>query len=211
MPLSETADLVLFHAIRSRSFRALWFMEELGLPYRIEPVDLERNEQKSERLVRHNPMGKVPVVLDGDVAVAESGAIFIYLADKYAPGRLAPRPEDERNRADFLRWMFFAAGVIEPAFAQKFFKWEVPSRQVAWGSFEQMFDVLSQAVSAREWLAGRFSAADIYVASALRYGQFAGIIPKEGPLADYIGRWSARPASQNATEIDKRLMAEPGG
>ena len=92
MPLSETASITLFHATRSRSFRVLWFLEELGEPYRIEPVDLEKNEQKSERLLRHNPMGKVPVVLDGDVALSESGAIYVYLADKYAPGRLAPPP-----------------------------------------------------------------------------------------------------------------------
>ncbi len=207
MPISDSADLVLFYAPRSRAATALRFMEELERPYRIEVIDLHRGDQKKPEFRRHNPMGKVPLVLDGEVAIAETGAIFTYLADKYAPGRLAPRP-DEPERADYLRWMFFAAGVMEPAYGEKFFKWEVPSRQVGWGSFDDMLATVTEAVSRREWLAGRFTAADIYVASTLRYGMLFGIIPKEGPVADYITRWTERPASRRATEIDDRLTAE---
>jgi glutathione S-transferase len=207
MPVSDTADLTLFYAPRSRAVTALRFMEELERPYRLEVISLDRGDQKKPEFLRRNPMGKVPLVLDGDVAVAETGAIFAYLADKYAPGRLAPRP-DEPERADYLRWLFFAAGVMEPAYGQKFFKWEVPSRQVGWGSFEQMLDTVTQAVTGREWLAGRFSAADVYVASTLRYGMLFGIIPNDGPVADYVARWNARPASQRAAAIDERYMAE---
>jgi glutathione S-transferase len=207
MPISDDADLILFYAPRSRAVTALRFMEELERPYRLEVINLDRGDQKKPEFLRRNPMGKVPLVLDGDLAVAETGAIFAYLADKYAPGRLAPRL-DEPERADYLRWLFFAAGVMEPAYGQKFFKWEVPSRQVGWGSFEQMLDTVTQAVTGREWLAGRFSAADVYVASTLRYGMLFGIIPNDGSVADYVARWNARPASQRAAEIDERYMAE---
>ena len=210
MPLSESADLTLFYAPRSRTATALRLMEELEQPYRIEVIDLNRGDQKKPEFLRHNPMGKVPLVLDGEIAVAETGAIFTYLADKYAAGRLAPRPE-EPERADYLRWMFFAAGVMEPAYGQKFFRWDAPSRQVGWGSFEDMLSAVTEAVSRREWLAGRFSAADVYVASTLRYGILFDIIPKEGPVADYVARWTERPASKRATEIDERLTAEHSG
>jgi glutathione S-transferase len=207
MPLSETADLVLFYAPQSRAVTALRFMEELDRPYRLEVIDLNKGDHKRPEFLQRNPMGKVPTVLDGNVAVAESGAIFAYLADKYAPGRLAPRV-DEPERADYLRWLFFAAGVMEPAFGQKFFKWEVPSRQVGWGSFEQMLAVVTDAVTKREWLAGRFSAADVYVASTLAYGTLFGIIPKEGPVADYVARWQARPATRRAVALEERVMAD---
>jgi glutathione S-transferase len=210
MPLTDTAQLTLLYAPRSRAATALRFMEELQQPYRIELVDLHRGDQKKPEFLSRNPMGKVPVVLDGDVAVAETGAIFTYLADKYAPGRLAPGPE-QPERADYLRWMFFGAGVMEPAYGQKFFSWEAPSRQVGWGSFEEMLAAVTDAVSRREWLAGQFSAADIYVASTLRYGMLFGIIPNDGPVADYVARWVERPASQRAAEIEERFTAEHAG
>jgi glutathione S-transferase len=209
MPLSETASITLFHATRSRSFRALWFMEELGEPYRIEAIDLDQGEQKSERLMRYNPMGKVPVVLDGDVAISESGAIYIYLADKYAPGRLAPRPDEERDRADFLRWLFFAAGVMEPAFGEKFFKWELNPRQVAWGSFESMLQTLEAGVRGKEWLLGdRFTAADVFVGSNVHFGTMFGILPKGGPIGEYLARLAARPALKRALQLEEGWIAE---
>jgi glutathione S-transferase len=209
MPLAETADLTLFFALRSRATTALPFMEELDRPYRLEVISLEKGDQRKPEFLKRNPMGKVPAVLDGDTPVAETGAIFIYLADKYAPGRLAPRPDDPA-RADYLRWMFFVAGVMEPAYGQKFFNWEINPRQAGWGSFDQMLAVLTEAVSRREWLAGSFTAADIYVASMLRYGTLFGIIPKEGPIPEYVARWSARPATIRAGEIEQRLTPAQG-
>ena len=209
MPISESADLLLFYAPQSRAATALRFMEELERPYRLEMIDLHRGDQKKPDFLRRNPMGKVPLVLDGETAIAETGAIFAYLADKYAPGRLAPRP-DQPERADYLRWLFFAAGVMEPAYGQKFMNWQIPSSQAGWGSFEQMLDAVTDAVRHREWLAGPFSAADVYVASTLRYGMLFGIIPKDGPVADYVARWVARPASQRAAAIEERYAPKQG-
>jgi glutathione S-transferase len=97
---------------------------------------------------------------------------------------------------------------MEPAYGQKFFNIEIPSSQAGWGSFEQMLAAVTEAVARREWLAGRFSAADVYVASTLRYGTMFGIIPNDGPVADYVARWTARPASQRAAEIEAKFMAE---
>jgi glutathione S-transferase len=210
MPLSDQANITLIYAPRSRAATALRFLEELGEPYRVEVIDLEKGDQKKPEFLKRNPMGKVPLVLDGDVPVAETGAIFTYLADKYAPGRLAPRP-DQPERAAYLRWMFFGAGVMEPAYGEKFFKWEVPSRQVGWGSFDDMLATVTEAVTGREWLLGdQFTAADIYVANTLRYGALFGIIPNDGPVGAYIARFAARPADKRTAEIEARLAAGLG-
>jgi len=208
MPLSDTAPLTLFYAPRTRAGTALIFMEELDAPYRLEVLDIQKGEHKRPEFLKRNPMGKVPTVVDGDVPVAESGAIFTYLADKYAPGRLAPRPE-EPDRAAYLRWMFFAAGVMEPAYAQKFFGWEASPTQLGWGSFEAMLAVITEALTGREWLLGsRFSAADLYIGSTLRYGALFGIIPKDGPVGAYIDRFAALPAVARASAIEERYAAE---
>jgi glutathione S-transferase len=207
MPLSDTADLVLFYAPRSRAAIALWLLEELGEPYRLEVLDLTKGEHKRPEFLEHNRMGKVPVVLDRGVPISETGAIFAHLADTYAPGRLAPRP-DTPERAAYLRWLFFGAGVIEPAFGERFFNLQVPKSQAGWGSFDDMLATVSEAVGAREWLAGdRFTAADLYVASQLGFGIRFGILPQEGPVADYVARATARPSYERSRELEERFAA----
>lgn len=202
MPIDDKADLTLFYAPRSRAFNGLWLMEELGQPYRIERFDLDKGDHKSERLTKHNPMGKVPTVRDGSVDVSETGAIITYLVDRYAAGRLGPGL-DAPERGSYLKWLFFGGSVIEPAFAEKFFKWDVPARSVGWGSFADMITTVTAAVSARPWLAGdAFTGADLYIASTLRYGTMFGIIDKEGPVADYIARCIDRDAFRRATALE---------
>ena len=125
MPIADKADITFYYAPQTRSFRALWFLEELGRPYRLELVDYAKGGHKRPEFLKINPMGKVPVVVDQGMPIAETGAIFTHLADKYSPDELAPLIKDPR-RADYLRWLFFAAGVMEPAFGEKFFKWEIP-------------------------------------------------------------------------------------
>lgn len=208
MPPTESADLILYYAPQSRSFTILWLLEELGRPYRLEHVDIRSGAQKQPEFLQLNPMGKVPVVRDGEVAVAESGAIIAWLADRYSAGELAPRP-DEPARAAYLKWLFFAAGVIEPAFGQKFFKLDLPAHQVGWGSFEAMESVVTDALGNREWLAGdRFTAADLYVGANLNFGVTFGILPQQGLIADYVARLTARPAFRRASELEARYVAE---
>jgi glutathione S-transferase len=201
-------SLVLHHAPRSRAFTALWLLEELGVPYTLESFSLDSGRNKQPDYLALNPMGKVPLLVHDGVPVAEMGAIAIYAADRFAghPGAatLAPAIDDPR-RAAYLRWILFAAGVIEPGMAQFFFKWEVPARSVAWGSYELMRDALGAGVSEGEWLLGdMFSAADVVVGSVARFGVLFGAFDKTGPIADYVARVSAREAFARASAIEQR-------
>lgn len=204
MPPVESADLALYYAPRTRSFTALWLMEELSVPYRLESFDLNTGRHKQADFLARNALGKVPVVQDGETPVSELGAMAIYLADKYAPGRLAPAL-DAPQRAAYLRWMFVASALIEPGMAQKFHKWEGNPRQLAWGSFDEVVRVLRDGLPDAGYLLGeQFSAADVVLGSALRFGLLFGAFEKGDALEDYTNRATDRDAFRQASEIEAR-------
>jgi len=204
MPESSQADLVLHYAPRTRALTALWLLEELGVPYRLESFDIMSGRQRQADYLALNPMGKVPTIVEGGVAVAEMGAIAIYLADKHPEAGLAPAISDPR-RGEYLRWMFFAAGVMEPAFAEKFSSWEPKPGQHAWGSFARMHDALTKGLADRPFLLGdAFSACDLTVGAMTRFGVRFGAFDKEGPLASYVARLEKRDAFVRALAIEAR-------
>ncbi|MEZ4392799.1 MAG: glutathione S-transferase family protein [Polyangiales bacterium] len=201
------SSTLLYFAPRSRALTALWLLEELGVPYTREDFSLSTGRHKQPDFLALNPMGKVPLVVDDGVAVSEVGAIAVYLADKYRATPLSPAL-DHPDRAAFLRWCFFSSGVMEPAYGEKFFKWTVPASSVAWGSFDAMLATLTEGVARGPYLLGEtFSAADVLVGATARFGQLFGVLPKEGPTADYVARISARPALVRALAIEAEVLA----
>ncbi|BBK35768.1 glutathione S-transferase [Allostella sp. ATCC 35155] len=202
--MPEPRQLVLFHIPQSRSITILWLLEELGQPYRIRQLDIARNEQRGAEYRQVNPAGKVPAVIDGDQVLTERGAIAVHLADRYAMGRLAP-PIDDPRRGDYLRWMFYAIGVMEPllAFAMLKIEPDAPPGALAWGEWETMIETLTAAVSKSPWLLGdQFTAADVMIASFLGWGMAVEVIPRTGPLGDYVGRATQRPSWKRTLAAD---------
>lgn len=193
----------LYWAPHTRSLRALWVLEEAGLPYDREFVDLSAGVQGTPAFLKINPMGKVPALTDGAATVAESGAICAYVADTVPQANLAP-PIGDPARGRYLQWLFFAVGNIEAAYMQKFTGYSVSTQSAGFGSFERVIDVLEAAVSAGPWLLGdRFSAADVMVGSDLYFGlQRFKIVPSRAPLEAYVARCLARPAMERAMAID---------
>ena len=174
------------------------------MAYELDSFDLYTGRQKQPDFLALNPMGKVPLVVCDQIPISETGAIAVYLADRFTAAGLAPAIDDPQRPA-YLRWMFFTAGVLEPALGQKFFKWEVPARSVAWGSFEHMQEVLTAAVKDSQWLLGdRFSAADVVVGSGARFGVMFGAFEKQGPIAEYVSRLTERDACKRAEAIEQR-------
>jgi glutathione S-transferase len=207
MPESADATLTLYYAPRTRAFTALWLLEEMQLPYRLESFALNSGRHKAPEFLAQNPMGKVPVVVDGRTPVSEIGAIAIYLGDRFPEAGLAPKIGDPR-RADYLRWIVFQSGVIEPAYAEHFAKATPNPTSHAWGSFDQMLAVMKDGVKRGPFLLGeQFTIADVLVASTLRFGLMFGILDKQGVLADYVGRATARPGFARANAIQERETA----
>ena len=177
----------LYWAPRSRSFSALWLMEETGQPYERVLTDISTGAQKKPEYLAINPMGKVPALRDGDTTLAEAAAICAYVAERYPQAKLTPPPGDP-SRAKFLYWLFFAPGCIEPAMVQVATKVEMPSVAAGWGEAQRVFDVLDAALENGPWLLGeRFSAADIIVGSGLNFAvKLFKMVPSRPAFDRYI-------------------------
>jgi glutathione S-transferase len=199
-------SLVLFHHPHSRAATVVWMLEELGLPYELVHVDLKTGEQHGESHKGRNPMGKVPVLVDGDTTVTESAAIAVYLADRYALGRLAPALDDPA-RGTFLRWCFYAPSVVEPGCLARASKWEFKPGSAGWGRYEDMLATLESAVRPGPWLLGeQFTMADIVLGGTLRWMLGFNMLDKTPPLVAYTERLAGRAAllradARNAAEL----------
>ena len=193
----------LYWAPKSRSFRAVWMMEEAGRPYERVLIDIKSGAQSGEAYREINPMMKVPALADGPVKVAESGALCAYVAESVPEAGLAPAIGDP-SRGDYLRWMFFSGNCVEGAFLEKFANITIPTSSAGWGSADRVADVLEQGISTGPWLLGeRFSAADVMIGSDLYFGvDVFKIIEPRPAFAAYIERCTARPAFQRAQAIE---------
>jgi glutathione S-transferase len=197
----------LYWSPRTRATRAVWLMEESGLPYEIEPVNIHDPAAKaaSPGFLAASPLGKVPAIQDGPVAMADSAAIGIYIGDRYPETRLAPAIDDP-DRGRYLFWMTFSPGVIEPAMAERFYNIAPNPVAHGWGTFDAMIETVARAVEPGPWLLGdRFTAADVMIGSALSYMGYVGMLPDDPVLRAYAGRCEARPARQRAREKERAL------
>jgi glutathione S-transferase len=199
--------LKLYHNPQSRSTVAHYMLHEVGCPFEIVPIDLQKKEHKTPEFLKINPMGKIPVLRDGDTIITENPAILTYLADKYPKAALAPAV-DAPERGTYLRWMFFYGSCFEPALADVFMKRESPASTVGWGRPEDVMDTLSAGLKPGPWLLGeRFSAADVLVASGVGYMLGFGILPARPEYVAYVERLEARPAHKAAKAADAARMA----
>jgi len=215
--------ITVHHLNHSRSQRVLWLLEELGVPYEIRRYERDpKTLLAPPELKRVHPLGKSPVITDGDVTVAESGAIVEYLIERYGAGRLVPPPgTPERRRWTY--WLHFAEGSAMPPLLMKLVFDKVRSARVPFfvkpvvraiadkvtagfiePNLRSQFEFMEAELSRRPWFAGEhFTAADIQMsfpleAAAARGGLVAPTYPK---LTDWLARIHARPAYQRA--IDK--------
>ena len=193
----------LYWAPQTRAFRAVWMLEEAGRPYERVLIDIRNGAQSTPAFQAVNPMMKVPALADGAAMVAESAAICAYVAERVPEANLAPPPGDP-SRGRYLHWLFFAAACIEPAFTQKFLKFEMNPSQAGWSSFERVIDVLAEALRPRPWILGeRFSAADVMLGSDLNFGMnLLKIVEPRPEFTVYVARCAARPAFQRAIAVD---------
>jgi glutathione S-transferase len=202
--------ITLFWCPQTRASRILWLLEEMNEPFEVRMIDIRDPEAKDDpEFVAASPMGKVPAIMDttpnGVVQMADSASIGLYLADRYPASGLAPAIDDP-SRGQYLYWMTYTPGVIEPAMMERFNNWEVSPTTSGWGNFKQMVEVLEKGLEGGQWLLGeQFSAADVMVGSSVYFMQQFGILPDNPVLGAYAERCLARPAYKKALAQDAEL------
>ncbi len=199
--------LTLYTNPMSRGRIARWMLEEVDEEYDTVILDYDTT-MKAEPYLSINPMAKVPAIVHNHKTVTECAAICAYLAEAFPDADLAPRDEE---RADYYRWLFFAAGPVEAATGNRALG-VVPDaaqqRMIGYGSFERVIDVLEHAVAAHPYIAGaRFTAADVYVGSQVIWGMQFGWLPKRDAFVTYAARLTNRAAYLRAAALDDATMA----
>jgi len=196
----------LYWAPQTRALRVLWLLEEIGCAYERAPLDLRAGEHRTPDFHAINPMEKVPALTDGEAKIAESGAIFAYLIEKFPDSGLAP-PLGDPLRGRFWQWLFFASTNIEAAMTEKIAKLKMPESAAGWGSAARVLDVVEEQLLATPYIVGeRFSAADIMLASNLHYAITAFKMFEPRPAFDaYLEKCRARSAFQRAAQIDAHV------
>jgi len=194
--------LKFYHAPWSRSSNILWLMEELGVPYEIEHVDIRQEGGVPESYRKVQPNKKVPAIEHDGTVVTERAAIAIYLCDAFPQAGLAPKVGD-KNRAAYLTWLVYADSVFDPAVAARAQGWTYVASNFSFGSFEDMVANVERRLQANPYFAGeRFTAADIAMAGSMAYVLKQGWLPKKPVFEDYVARATDRPAARLTDEKD---------
>jgi glutathione S-transferase len=172
--------IIVHHLNNSRSQRIVWLLEDLGVRYQRDPETM----LAPAALRAVHPLGKSPVITDGNVTVAESGAIIEYLVGQYGQGRLVP-PPGTPERLRYTYWLHFAEGSAMPPLLMKL-----------------VFDRLESELADRDWFAGpEFTAADVQMSFPIEVAQARGGLDASRPrLMEFLRRIHARPCYRAALE-----------
>ena len=203
------ADLTFYTNPQSRGRIVRWMLEEVGAPYETQIIGYD--QMKSPAYLAINPMGKVPAIKHRGHVVTECAAICAYLADTFPEAGLGPR---DVEKADYYRWLFYAAGPVEQAFTNNFAGFKVEAereRMFGYGSYDKVVAILDELFSLRNFVCGdRFTAADVYVGSQIMFPMQFGMLPERDSFARYRDRLQAREAYKRATDIDEKVIADLG-
>jgi len=198
--------IILYHSPQSRSFRTLWLLEELGLPYELKVVSIRRSDgtgQDAGPAYRDiHPHGKVPAIVHDAVTIFETAAIAAYLADLRPEAGLAP-PIGDPLRGPYLTWLAYSSGVFEPAMICKYMKIDHVFGAMGWAPADEVEAVLDRAVASGPYLLGdRFSAADIVLGGSLSYMGRTGLMQPNPARDAYVERITGRDAYARAEKKD---------
>lgn len=211
--------IIVHHLNNSRSQRVLWLLEELGVPYEIKPYQRDAKTMLAPPELRQvHPLGKSPVITDGDLTIAESGAIVEYLIDRYGEGSLKPEAGTP-ERLRYTYWLHYAEGSAIPPLLMKLVFDEVerapmpffirPIAKAISGNVKKAFinpqikqhlDYMEAELGKSTWFAGKeFTGADIQMSFPLEAAASrAGLKESRPHLMAYLKRIQSRPAYKRA-------------
>jgi glutathione S-transferase len=211
--------ITVHHLNNSRSQRVLWLLEELGLEYEVKRYERDAKTMLAPKALRAvHPLGKSPIITDGDATLAESGAIVEYLVDRYGQGRLVP-PKGTPERLRYTYWLHYAEGSAMPPLVLKLIFTQIPRapmpalvrpfvRRIAKG-VEKAFvdpqiklhvDYMENELGKTTWFAGEeLTAADIQMSFPVEGAATRGGLDASRPkLFGFLERIHARPAYERA-------------
>jgi glutathione S-transferase len=198
--------LKLHFAPNSRAGRIVWLLEELGLPYDINKMSFHPKDLKSDEHRARHPLGRVPVLEDGDVSIYESGAIVEYILERHKNGGLKPAVDDPRFPM-YLQWFHYCEGMVMPPINTIVVNTLLlpPDRRDAnaLGQAQRLLTKalapVDEAVQGKDYLIGDFSAADVMLGHSCYMANRQKCVTDEmTSLKSYIDRIAARPAFQKA-------------
>ena len=193
----------------ARDMRVRWALDEVGRPYDVRLVSFEA--MKGPAHLRLHPFGQIPTYEEGDLALFESGAIILHIAEGHA-GLL---PDEAKARARAVAWMFAALNTVEPPIVEleastileRDKPWYEERRPMLEDRVRGRLDQLSSRLGGSDWLDGDFSAADLLMVTVLRRLERSGILEHYPTLAAYLARGEARPAYKRAFEAQRAVFA----
>ncbi len=213
--------ITVHHLNNSRSQRVLWLLEELDVPYEVRHYQRNAETMRAPPELRHvHPLGKSPVITDGDIVVAETGAIIEYLVDTHGGGRLRPAAGTADHRR-YTYWLHFAEGSLMPPLVMRLIFDRLASAPMPWfarpvargivakvresyidPANDSHFEFVEAELGRSDWFAGSaFSAADVQMSFPLEAGAaHLSSGPARPRIADFLGRIHARPAYRRALE-----------
>lgn len=198
----------LYTAPTPNGWKASITLEELGLDYNVNALNLMAGDQKSPDYLKINPNGRIPAIVDDGFAVFESGAIMIYLAEKYK-GLL---PFEAKARSQVIQWLMFQMGGLGPMMGQAnvFYRYFPEKIQVVidryQGESARLFGVLDNQLEKTEYLAGDYSIADIANFCWVRIYEWSGVDIEPFPnLNRWLNQISQRPAVQSGLAVPIKL------
>jgi glutathione S-transferase len=197
----------------ARDMRVRWALEEVGQPYDVRLVSFEEMKAPAHR-ARH-PFGQIPTYEEGGLALFESGAIVLHLAERH-PGLL---PDDADARARAIAWMFAALSTVEPPilelqvamFAEHDAPWREARLPLVHGRIRERVAQLADRLGQAEWLDGAFSAGDLMIISVLIRIRASRLLDEFPNLAAYVARGEARAAYQRAFAAQLAVFTASGG
>lgn len=195
-PLAEQQMIKLYHNPMTRSLRVLWLLEELGLDYVLESVEFVPPVD-GKIFAQNTPTGRFPTLEDGEITMSESGAIAEYLIECYGEGRLAP-PLGSPLRAQYLQWMHFPEGTINPYLngIQRFAESAPATAAILKQELDIAIAFVDRNLANQSYIIGEdFTGADIMLAVSLLSVNLLGLLGEDrGNIALYFHRLQGRPA-----------------
>lgn len=201
--------LKLHFAPNSRAGRIVWLLEELSLPYELNKMNFHPKDLKSDEHRARHPLGRIPVLDDGDISIYESGAIVEYVIERHKNGGLKPAVDDPRF-PQYLQWFHYCEGMVMPPIntivVQTLLLPEDRRDATVLGQAQRLLSKVlapvNQALEGKDYLIGDFSAADIMLGHACFMSNRLGCVSDDMThLKAYVSRIAERPAFQTAINM----------